>query len=109
MQKQSANFFGTPIFIGNRTKLYSNEILFFEGDINYSWIHFKSGKQKKVVACTLLHIEQQTEAETFVRISRKHLVNRMFIEEINKGFVILSDKTVLPIARRRKGVLCTEK
>ncbi|MCU0468146.1 MAG: LytTR family transcriptional regulator [Arcicella sp.] len=107
MQKQPTNFFGTPILIGNRTKLYSNEILFFEGDINYSWIHFKSGKQK-VIARTLLHIEQQTEAETFVRISRKHLVNRKFIKEIKKGFVVLSNKTVLPIARRRKGVLCTE-
>lgn len=107
MQKQSANFFGTPIFIGNRTKLYSNEILFFEGDINYSWIHFKSGKQK-VIARTLLHIQQQTEADTFVRISRKHLVNRTFIKEIKKGFVILSDKTILPIARRRKRVFCNE-
>lgn len=36
MQHTTANRFGTPLIIGNRTTLYSNEILFFEGDINYT-------------------------------------------------------------------------
>jgi DNA-binding LytR/AlgR family response regulator len=101
MQQHITNYFGTPLIIGNRTKLFSNEILFFEGDVNYSWIHFKSGKQR-VIARTLLYIQQKTQPETFIRISRKHLVNRKFIVEIKEGFVVLSDKTVLPISRRRK-------
>jgi DNA-binding LytR/AlgR family response regulator len=101
MQQHIANYFGTPLTIGNRTKLFSNEILFFEGDVNYTWIHFASGKQK-VVARTLLYIEQKTDTENFIRINRKYLVNRKFITEIGADYVVLTDKTVLPISRRRK-------
>ena len=70
MQPITANLFGTPLIIGNRTTVYSNEILFFEGDVNYTWIHFISGKQR-VIARTLLYIEQKTDTENFIRISRK--------------------------------------
>lgn len=101
MQQHITNYFGTPLIIGNRTKLFSNEILFFEGDVNYTWIHFKSGKQT-VIARTLLFIEQKTDTENFVRINRKYLVNRKFIVEVGNDFVVLTDKTVLPISRRRK-------
>jgi len=98
----TVNRLGIPLIIGSRTTtLYSNEILFFEGDINYTWIHFISGKHK-IVARTLLYIEQKTASEIFTRISRKHLVNRKFIVEVGDDFVVLSDKIVLPIARRRK-------
>lgn len=101
MKQHLTNYFETPLIIGIRTKLFSNEILFFEGDINYTWIHFISGKQT-VIARTLLFIEQKTNTENFVRINRKYLVNRKFIVEVGDGFVVLSDKTVLPISRRRK-------
>jgi DNA-binding LytR/AlgR family response regulator len=101
MQQHITNYFGTPLILGNRTKLFSNEILFFEGDINYTWIHFISGKQT-VIARTLLFIEQKTETENFIRINRKYLVNRKFIVEVGTDFVVLLDKTVLPISRRRK-------
>jgi len=97
----SINYFGNPLKLSSQTKIYSNEVLFFEGDINYTWIHFKSGKQK-VIARTLLYIQQKTNIENFVRINRKYLVNRKFIVEIGNGFVVLSNKTILPISRRRK-------
>jgi DNA-binding LytR/AlgR family response regulator len=102
MQQHITNYFGSPLILGNKTKLFANEILFFEGDVNYTWIHFHSGKLR-VIAKTLLHIEGKTSSENFIRVSRKHLVNRKFIAEINRDFVVLSDKTVLPISRRRRG------
>ncbi len=102
MQQHITNLFGTPLIIGSKTKLFSNEILFFEGDVNYTWVHFISGKQT-VIARTLLHIQQKTEHENFVRINRKYLVNRKFIVEIGENFVVLTDKTVLSISRRRRG------
>jgi DNA-binding LytR/AlgR family response regulator len=101
MQQHITNYFGSPLILGNKTRLFTNEILFFEGDVNYTWIHFISGKQQ-VIARTLLYIEQKTETENFIRINRKYLVNRKFIIEIKEGFVVLSDNTVLPISRRRK-------
>jgi DNA-binding LytR/AlgR family response regulator len=102
MQQHITNYFGSPLILGNKTRLFANEILFFEGDVNYTWIHFHSGKLR-VIAKTLLHIEGKTNSENFIRVSRKHLVNRKFIAEINRDFVVLSDKTVLPISRRRRG------
>jgi DNA-binding LytR/AlgR family response regulator len=102
MQQHIANYFGSPLVLGHKTKLFANEILFFEGDVNYTRIHFKSGEMR-VIAKTLLHIEEKTTSENFIRISRKHLVNRKFIVEIERDFVVLSDKTILPISRRRRG------
>jgi DNA-binding LytR/AlgR family response regulator len=98
----TANYFGNPIALGRRTTVFSNEILFFEGDINYTWIHYSINSHKKVLAKTLSEIEDKTNAENFVRVSRKHLVNRKFIVEIGRDFVMLSDKTILPISRRRR-------
>lgn len=64
-------------------------------------LEFISGKHK-IVARTLLYVQQKTKTENFIRINRKYLVNRKFIVEVGEDFVVLSDKTVLPISRRRK-------
>lgn len=98
----TANYFGNPINLGKYTTLFSNEILFFEGDINYTWIHYSMNSNKKVLAKTLSDIEDKVNADNFVRVSRKHLVNRKFIVEVGRDFVLLSDKTVLPVSRRRR-------
>jgi DNA-binding LytR/AlgR family response regulator len=98
----TANYFGSPIILGKYTTLFSNEILFFEGDINYTWVHYSMNSSKKVLAKTLSEIEDKVNADSFIRVSRKHLVNRKFIVEVGKGFVLLSDKTVLPVSRRRR-------
>ena len=101
MQQYITNYVGSPLVLSHKTKIFADEILFFEGDINYTWIHFASGKQS-VIARTLLYIQNKTEPENFIRINRKYLVNRKFIVEVGEDFVVLSDKTVLPISRRRK-------
>ncbi len=101
MESKSINYFGNPLILGSRTTVYSNEILFFEGDINYTWIHFKSGKQK-IIARTLIYVQHKIDAENFTRVSRKHLVNRKFIVEVGRDFVVMTNKTVLPISRRRQ-------
>ena len=100
----TANYFGSPINLGRHNTVFSNEILFFEGDVNYTWIHYSSDANKKVLAKTLSEIEEKTQAENFVRVSRKHLVNRKFIVEIGRDFVMLSDNTILPVSRRRRKV-----
>lgn len=100
--KITANYFGNPINLGKYMTLFSNEILFFEGDINYTWIHYSINSSKKVLAKTLSEIEDKINSDNFVRVSRKHLVNRKFITEIGRDYVLLSDNTVLPVARRRR-------
>ena len=100
----TTNYFGNPFVLGKYTTLFANEVLYFEGEINYTNIHFTTGK-RKLLAKTLLTIENTIDSDAFVRISRKHLVNRKFIIEVGRDFVVLSNDLMLPIARRRRGVL----
>jgi DNA-binding LytR/AlgR family response regulator len=100
----TTNFFGNPFTLGKFTTFFANEILYFEGEVNYTHIHLITGKQK-MLAKTLLTIENTIASDAFVRISRKHLVNRKFITEVGRDFVVLSNDIMLPIARRRRGVL----
>ncbi|MDZ7898574.1 MAG: LytTR family DNA-binding domain-containing protein [Arcicella sp.] len=100
----TTNYFGNPFVLGKYTKLFANEVLYFEGEINYTHIHLSSGKSK-LLAKTLLTIENSIDSTDFIRISRKHLVNRKFIVDFGRDFVLLSDNTILPVARRRRGVL----
>jgi hypothetical protein len=100
----TANFSGSSILLDRKTRVFSNEILFFEGELNYTWIHYSIKSKKKILAKTLAVIEDKVNSGNFVRVSRKHLVNRKYIVEVGHDFVILSDKTILPISRRRRNV-----
>lgn len=98
------NSFGNAFILGRHIMVYSNEVLYFEGQINYTHIHLTSGKQK-MLSRTLLFVEEKVGKESFVRISRKHLVNRKFITEIGIDYVVLANKLMLPISRRKRGIL----
>jgi DNA-binding LytR/AlgR family response regulator len=100
----TVNYFGNPFVLGKYTTLFANEVLYFEGEINYTHIHLISGKSK-LLAKTLLTVENTIASTDFIRISRKHLVNRKFIVEVGRDFVLLSNNIILPVARRRRGVL----
>lgn len=104
MMLTTTNYFGSAFVLARHLTVYSNEVLYFEGEINYTHIHLAHGKPKKL-ARTLLLVESKVGTELFVRISRKHLVNRKFITEIGVDYVVLSNKLMLPISRRRRGVL----
>ena len=79
---------------------YPSEILFFERDSIYTWIQRKSGKVK-ILPRTLTYIQHEVDVENSARVTLKHLVNHKFIEEVEKDFMVLSDKTYLPISMRR--------
>ena len=100
----NTNYFGNAFVLGRHVTVYSNEVLYFEGQINYTYIHLRSGRLQ-MLARTLLLIEEKVGKESFVRISRKHLVNRKFITEIGLDYVVMANKLILPISRRRRGNL----
>jgi DNA-binding LytR/AlgR family response regulator len=102
--KSVSSSFSPFLLIGYRTKVCFNEVLFFEGDINYTRIFFRNGKSK-MISRTLLHVQQRVDANDFVRVSRKHLVNRKFITQINHDNVILVNETALSISRRRRAFI----
>jgi DNA-binding LytR/AlgR family response regulator len=104
MQTITKTYLGEACKLARNMKLCVNEVLYCEGEANYTHIHLTTGKYK-TLARTLLIVETRIASESFIRISRKHLVNRKFITEVGADYVVLSDKTMLPISRRRRGVL----
>jgi DNA-binding LytR/AlgR family response regulator len=104
MKTNTTDSFGNILALARNLKLFINEVLYCEGNVNYTHIHLSSGKQK-MLARTLLTVETRIASDSFVRISRKHLVNKRFITEIGIDYVVLTNKMTLPISRRRRGVL----
>jgi DNA-binding LytR/AlgR family response regulator len=104
MKTITKTYLGDACKLARNMKLCVNEVLYCEGEANYTHIHLISGKPK-TLARTLLIIETRIASESFVRISRKHLVNRKFIAEIGTDYVLLSNKMTLPISRWRRGAL----
>jgi two-component system LytT family response regulator len=53
---------------------------------------------------TLGDFEEVLSSNQFFRIHEAHIVNLLYIDRFHKGnsYVLLSDKTELPLARRRK-------
>jgi two-component system, LytTR family, response regulator len=61
-------------------------------------------KEVVVSSRTLGDFEEALSSNEFFRIHEAHIVNLLYIERFHKGnnYVLLADKTELPLARRRK-------
>lgn len=87
-------------------KHYNNQnranILFLEGDINYTIVHFKNGLTK--TSCHTL-IRHQEQLNSFIRMSKKHLVNPFHIKSYSKAGtyaqVQLKNGQNIPVSRRK--------
>ena len=79
-----------------------DQIIFLEGDTNYTSFHFKS-RRRILIARPLKYFEADLLPRGFLRIHRSHIVNSRFIKSINllENTVTLMDGTVLRVARRR--------
>lgn len=79
-----------------------DQILYLEGDINYTYFHFQSRK-RTVIAHSLKHFEADLLPRGFLRIHRSYLVNSRFVQRINllDSTITLVDGTELRVARRR--------
>ena len=95
----------TPcVHIGGYAHVQAQEILFCQGDSNYTHVHFVK-RHKMTVATTLGILEERLIAEGFVRVNRSELVNKSHIEAYDGYQITLTNGTTLPISRRRrKGV-----
>ena len=79
-------------------------IVRLQSDGNYTAIYLNTGK-KLIVAKILKDFEDMLENMGFVRIHHSHIINLNHLESyINKdnGYVILVDKTTLPVSKRKK-------
>jgi two-component system, LytTR family, response regulator len=82
----------------------AEQIIRVEALSNYSTIHFASGRPM-VVAKVLHWFEEQLPPAMFARVHRSHLVNKMFMQEINGAnysSLLLNNGETIAISRRKK-------
>lgn len=80
-----------------------NDIIYCEGDQNYTKIHL-IGEQQLLVSKTLKYIEELLPNEVFFRIHKTYLINLNYVERYLKNnghIVVLDDGTQLNVASRR--------
>ncbi|HNW52164.1 MAG TPA: LytTR family DNA-binding domain-containing protein [Prolixibacteraceae bacterium] len=81
-----------------------DEIVYCESDSNYTTFHLNYNR-KLMVSKTMKEYEELFPEETFMRIHKSYIVNLLFVSKYLKGDggdVVLSDGTLLPVARLRK-------
>jgi DNA-binding LytR/AlgR family response regulator len=85
----------------------AEEIIRIEAISNYSRIYFSNGKN--VVVAKVLHwFEDGLPIDMFARVHRRHLVNKLFVQQINgthsKTLLLYNGETI-GISRRKRGLL----
>jgi DNA-binding LytR/AlgR family response regulator len=93
-------------FRAGRQWIGFQEIIRFEGEGNYTVLFFVDGS-RLLLATTLKRLTARIPADQFVRLHRKHLVNRAFITAIRADDFTadLSNGDAVSIARRRVSAL----
>jgi two-component system LytT family response regulator len=84
-----------------RKKIRVCDIIYCEGDINYTIIYLENGK--KITSARGLNIFENA-LSGFVRIHRKYLINPYFVDSQDAEIltVTMRKNIVLKISRRRK-------
>lgn len=83
-------------------RLALKTIVRLEGERNYSCIYLQGGK-RVLASKTLGDLEEMLAGAGFFRCHKSHLVNASHIQaQLTSISILLSDETVLPIARRKK-------
>ena len=98
----------THFLLPNRNKqtekIRYSDILYLEGNINYTIIHLQNGKIKISPRTLLFHINNSLD-DSFIRIHRAFCVNRSYIQTYDAESLVLAGGVRLAVARRRKRVL----
>ena len=84
-----------------------DEIILCTSDSNYTMVYLTDGR-KKLISRTLKDVEEWLEPYNFFRAHHSHLVNLRHIKEYVRadgGYLLLSNKMTLPVARNRKDEL----
>ena len=87
--------------------LDTKNIIRCESDRNYTFFYLNNN-QKIIISSPLKEYEEVLDDQHFFRIHKSHIVNLNYVETYLKGdggFLLLKDKTKLPVAIRKKEML----
>jgi DNA-binding LytR/AlgR family response regulator len=91
------------IKLGIRQKeLRPEEVVCFEGDVNYTKIYFASGKIN-MIAFTLKNIEGQLSGnQSFCRVHKSFIVNLNYVQQVEKTEIMLQNQKRILLSRRKR-------
>lgn len=101
MNASQANPTYDYVHLGSYEYELPEDILYCEGDRNYTYVHLAGGR-KTFVSTTLGIIEMRLARRGFRRINRSFLVNPDHVLAYDRDEVTLGNGSILPIARRRR-------
>jgi two-component system LytT family response regulator len=97
------------IVLNHKTRIesvYCRDVVWLEGDINYTIVHLQSGK-KHHVAKTLKEFEETLcgDNSRFLRIHKTSIINTQYVQKIMNGqtaSLLLKNGQKLEVSRRKK-------
>lgn len=84
------------------------DLVYLQAVANYSWLNWVDGR-RMLMPRTLKYYSPKLPAELFVRLHRNCVVNKRYVARLERtdtgGLVHLSTGEVLPVSRRRWGMV----
>jgi two-component system LytT family response regulator len=109
-QLNNSKFFLLPNKHKRKDKIPFDDILYLQGNVNYTLIHLYNGKIKLSPRTLLYHIQHSLN-DSFIRIHRGYIVNKKYIKDSEifdtKSItsIFLKDGTQLAVSRRKRNNL----
>ncbi len=94
-------------YVGGICFVQPENIIRIEALSNYSKVYFPNAKPM-TVAKVLHWFEDQLPQQMFARVHRSHLVNKMFMLQVNGAknkMLLLNNGESITVSRRKSGVL----
>ena len=82
----------------------SRSIIRLEAADNYTIVYFNNRQRPFIVSKVLKVYEELLSPYGFVRTHRSHLVNKYFVERVERNSVVMQDASVVRITQRKRGV-----
>ncbi len=89
--------------------LCPSEIIYCEGDGNYTSIFLENG-QKLFITQTLKKMEEKLDGPEFFRVHNSYIINLTKVREYFKtdSYVVLTNEKQIPVARQRKSIFLNQ-
>lgn len=91
----------SSIHIGAYTRVQRTEIVYCEGDGNYSHVHFVR-RPTLMLSVTMRLLHERLGEASFLRVSRSTVVNKKCIVHYDGREILLNNGMLIPVARRRR-------
>ncbi|MFP2995164.1 LytTR family DNA-binding domain-containing protein [Spongiivirga sp. MCCC 1A20706] len=88
------------VVLKDKTKIYSSDLIYLKSDDHYLNIFTSNGKNH-FVRGKLSKIKEELPPN-FIQCHRSFIVNSNFIKQINKDYLVLMNKEIIPLSRSFK-------